>query len=373
LILGRQLHLLILGAGAAGAGLFAMGFLFLIWPNARKSARDRLVKHAWNLLVPDMLKDDLDKGGWSFLSGLVELSEEVPRFKLNHDLLLSCAEEASDAGKDDPYAVLCLATLNRRCLDHLRETGEDPFDYICTLASECFKGKLPLSFLCDLFETFRGKQRSSWSKCDQNRLPILVAHHAFSADVDVEDWLNLGRAFPALSSTLNLEQRAHWLQFHALWSRRNRKPWENAGPAANMLELADEPARVTELLSYYPDVLLYIAESNIVIGTKGVWLEGVCVTSFGPSAEVLAKRVDRGWELLVGAQIIRAPEDPRAHLANIKRWLRWYFQEFLPTVSTAPRPMVESRHRMWQLGKVACPECGKSLVPCPGDLGVALR
>jgi hypothetical protein len=35
--------------------------------------------------------------------------------------------------------------------------------------------------------------------------------------------------------------------------------------------------------------------------------------------------------------------------------------------------MVESRHRMWQLGKTACPECGKSLVPCPGDLGVGLR
>jgi hypothetical protein len=36
-------------------------------------------------------------------------------------------------------------------------------------------------------------------------------------------------------------------------------------------------------------------------------------------------------------------------------------------------PMTESRHRMWQSSKVACPECGRALVPCPGDLGVALR
>lgn len=360
-------------AGSLGIGLLWAGFLFLAWPGPRP-ARERLVKAAWNLLVPDLLREK-KKGrkAWSFLHALIDFSDDVPQFKLNEDLLLTCCEKASDAGIADPWACICLARLSRRYLADLREPGERWDDFVLTLAGECFKGKLPLSFLSDLLENFHGAERSSWSKVDLNRLPILIAHQAFTADVDIEDWLSLGRAFPILNAVLNLDARSHWQQFFTLWQQRNRKPWEAAGSATTMLELAKTPAAVEELLSFYPDVLLYIPKANLVIGTKGVWIEGVCVTSFHAGTDVTVLRGERGYELQIGAASIRFAENPRPYVDDIKRWLRWYFFEFLPTVSAKPRPLTESRHRMWQLDKTACPECGKSLVPCPGDLGVGLR
>jgi hypothetical protein len=85
------------------------------------------------------------------------------------------------------------------------------------------------------------------------------------------------------------------------------------------------------------------------------------------------QKISGHHELTIGAIKIRCSENPRAYLDDIRRWLHFYFQEFLPTVSSIARPLLESRHRMWQLSKVTCPECGKSLVPCVGDLGVAVR
>jgi hypothetical protein len=85
------------------------------------------------------------------------------------------------------------------------------------------------------------------------------------------------------------------------------------------------------------------------------------------------QKISGHHELTIGPIKIRCSENPRAYLDDIKRWLRYYFQEFLPTVSNLARASLESRHRMWQLSKVTCPECGKGLAACVGDLGVALR
>ncbi|MSQ95493.1 MAG: hypothetical protein EXR98_13170 [Gemmataceae bacterium] len=359
-------------AVALGVALFGSGFVFLLWPGPGP-AKDRLIKAAWKLLVPEILQRDTGPRAWGFLHGLMEISARVGRQKLNQDVLIECCEEASEAGRTDRVALACLATMSRHCIADMRDNGEDAFGFVLTLTTECFKGKLPLSFLGELLANFHGKERSAWTKCDLNRLANLVAQRAFTAEIDVEDWFNLGRAYPVLSSVLNLESRWHWLQFHALWSRKTRRPWESAGPALTMFELAKTPDHHEDLLAFYPDVLLYITKANLVIGTKGVWIEGVCVTSFQPGAEVSSQKVGAGYEIVVGTVCIRAAENPRDYLDAIKRWLRWYFQEFVPSVPTTPRPMTESRHRMWQLDKTACPDCGRALVACPSDLGVALR
>ena len=365
-------HRFLLGFSlATGLGLFAAGFVFLLWPTP-PPLQGRLVAAAWRLLIPDMLREEMGRREWSFLYGLAEISEKLPN-KLNQELLLDCCEQASEAGKTDPAALACLTALSRCYLADLRDGVEDPFDFVQTLAGECFKGKLPLPFLGDLLANFDGPHRSAWSKCDLNRLPILIAHQAFSADVDIEDWLNLGRAFPILNAVLTLENRWHWLQFHALWTKRLLVPWDSAGSAATMLDLATKPAPVEELLTHYPDVLLYVAKLSLVVGTKGVWIEGMCVTSYQAGTDVTAERIGGGFEIQIGSQRIRCAENPRPYLEPMKRWLRWYFLEFVPSVAHAPRPLTESRHRMWQLGKVICPECSRPLVPCLGDLGVALK
>ncbi|MBI1831287.1 MAG: hypothetical protein HYR84_07555, partial [Planctomycetes bacterium] len=363
----------LLATVAVGVGLLWAGFLYLAWPDP-SAIRERLLKAAWNQLVPSILRDK-KKGrkAWSFLHSLLEYSEGLAEIKVSADLLLDCCEKASDAAKTDPCAALCLAAFSQRYLAELREAGEDYDHFLTTLAGECFKGKLPLSFLSDLLENFHGAERSHWKKIDLNRVPMLIAHQAFLADVNLEDWLSLGRAFPILHAVLNLESRSHWQRFFALWHQRHRKPWEDVAPAMVMLDLAAAPAEHEELLAHYPDVLLYVPTANLVIGTRGIWIEGVCVTSYRPGTTIATDRGTSAYELQIGELRIRCAENPRAYLDDIKRWLRWYFQEFLPTVPTGQRPLAESRHRMWQLDKTACPDCARPLVPCPADLGVPLK
>jgi uncharacterized C2H2 Zn-finger protein len=357
---------------AVGVALLVSGILFLIWPNPRP-AGERLVKAAWQRLVPEMLQENLGPREWSFLHGLVEISERVGNPSVNLDVLLECCEEASNAAGADDLARACLARLSRLCLAEMRDSHVDPFDFVLTLAGECFKGKLPLLFLSELLENFTGKQRGNWKKSELNRLTIQLAEAAFNADVSIDDWFNLGRAYPVVSAVLNLEQRWHWVQFFALWVQRNHKPWDAVGQALTVFELVQSPAEYDDILAYYPDVLLYISKANLVLGTRGAWIEGVCVTAFPAGAELSVQRISGAHELSIGAVKIRCADNPRPHLDDIKRWLRWYFNEFLPTVVNLARPLLESRHRMWQLGKVACPDCGRPLVPCLGDLGVALK
>jgi hypothetical protein len=302
------------------------------------------------------------------------LSRGLRPAALKEELLRECCMEASETAAADPAARAAVANIGRRYLAVLRYRHLDPCPFILTIAADCFKGKLPLSLLSDLLESFHGSQRSTWNLTDLHRLPILLADCAFSADVDVDDWLSLGRAFPVLNDVLSLELRWHWRQVHALWSKRDERPWDKIGQAETMLELADNPADHAELLAYYPDVLLYAELPNIALGTRGVWIEGNCVTSFAPGTEVSAEYASGGYELQIGGyQRIPLSENPDAYLDDIRSWLRYYFQDFVPSVPNTPQPMTESRHRMWQLSKVPCPECQRSLVPCPGDLGLPVR
>jgi hypothetical protein len=357
---------------AVGLGLLLAGLLYVIWPSPRP-VRERLVKAAWKLLVPEMLDDKMDRNAWGFLTGLARLTEATPRVALNHDLLLECCEQASAAAAADPLARTCLASLGHCYLTAVRQRRGDPCSFLLRLAADCFKGKFPLTLLSDLLANFFGREGAQWPKSDLHRLPILLADLAFQTDVDLEDWLNLGRAFPVLNSVLGLEQRWHWQQFHALWSQREQQPWAKVGEAVTMIDMAAEPSDYDDILTYYPDVLLYVESANLVIASKGVWLEGMCITSFAPGTEVTAERTSGGWALHVGYVHIRCTEDLGPYLDDIEDWLRWYFERFVPNVPRTARPMTESRHRMWQIGKIICSECQRPLVPCLGDLGVTVR
>jgi hypothetical protein len=370
-------HFLVVLMAAGALGMIMSGLLFILWPNPGPR-RERLLRAAWKLLVPEILEEEKTRRAWGFLHGLAEMSEDLPTVTLNHKLLLECCTQAGKAAGTEPVAAACLASLSQRYLEQLRERGrgQDPSDFLLTLASDAFKGKLPLSLLAEVLANFHGKRRVGWEKRVLNRIPILLAARAFELDVSLDDWLNLGRAFPVLNDVLNLEQRWHWQQFHVIWSQREARPWKKVGNAITMQELAGQPVEYDELLSYYPDVLLYSAKTNVVVASKGVWIEGTCVAAFDKTTEIATERLSGsggGYELRVGYQHIRCAENPAPHLDEIEAWLLWYFQKFVPSVPRATRFTSDSRHRMWQLGKIACPECKRALAACPGDLGVGLR
>ena len=269
-------------------------------------------------------------------------------------------------------ALACLNALSQPCIAELRETGDDPFHFVMTLAGECFKGKAPITVLGEMCKSFHGQHRADWSKADLNRLPILLAQQAFEAEVDLDDWLSLGRAFSVMNAVCNLENRRHWQQVHALWSEYPDRPWVRVGQGSGLCDLAKNPRAYNEVLGFYPDVLLYAPRANVVVGTKGVWIEGGCVGSFPAGGAISTRRVAGEHEIVVAGQRIRTAENPNPFLDEIESWLNWYFHQFLRKLPSPP-PLADSRHRRWQARRIDCPEGSRPLYPCPGDLGVALR
>ena len=164
----------------------------------------------------------------------------------------------------------------------------------------------------------------------------------------------------------------HWIRFLAFWQKRAGKSWKNAGEAINAFDLAHASADYEDILSHYPDVLLFAPSTNIVIGTQGIWIEGTCVSKFPAGSSVALHRDNGKHYLHIGEQKISVTDDTRGKIAEIRRWIDWYFRDFLPNIPTAAPAILSCRHPMWQLCSATCPECGKNYVPCPGDLGAAI-
>jgi hypothetical protein len=81
----------------------------------------------------------------------------------------------------------------------------------------------------------------------------------------------------------------------------------------------------------------------------------------------------RAYVIEIGPHRLCTPSKPRDLVIELKAWLRFYFDEFLPRLPTARRPITEAAQKMWQALRTPCPECNRPMVPCPGDVGIALR
>jgi hypothetical protein len=356
-----------------GLGLFLTGMLYMAWPNP-PPVRERLLRAAWNVLVPELLETKLGRPQWAFLRGLAEISEDQRRAGRSPEVLAACCEAVAKAARTEPLACSCLAALCRLLAIDRRRAGQDAVSFLVEQGAECFRGKYPLTFLASLLEGLRRPREQDWGLGAQARVQILLAQQAFLAEVDLDDWLALGRAYPSLGTALALANRWQWLQRYALWVEHNRRPWAEVAPAITVFDLADRGDR-EELLDTYPDLLLYAPRSEITLGSKGVWYQGVCIGSYGPSMDVYARRTDgdHPWEVVVGNQVIPCKRSPRDIMDELQRWLQYYFLEFLPRLPGAAAPATESSHRLWQAGKVACPGCGRAVVPCLGDIGIGVR
>jgi hypothetical protein len=337
--------------------------------------RDRLLRAAWNVLVPELI-EDAQLGGpeLAFLRALVDLSEQHHHTGRPPTLLPACCEAVAQVSRAEPLAGSCLAALSRLHATDLRRAGDDGVAFLVAQGAECFRGKVALSYLAALLDGLRRASDDDWGPGALARVQLLLAQEAFFADVELDDWLALGRAYPGLGNALGLANRWQWLQRYVMWADRNRRPWAQVGPAITVYDLAAHPSQ-ERLLNNYPDLLLYATRCDIILGSKGVWFQGICIGTFGPGMDVYPRRTEghHPYEVVVGNQIIPCLQHPRDAVEDLERWLQFYFLEFLPRLPGAPAVTQQSAHRMWQAGKVGCPSCGKGVVPCLGDVGIGVN
>ncbi len=357
---------------AGGAGLVVAGLLFAIWPSP-PPAEGRLLRAAWEVAVPQLLSGRLSRPAWSFLYGMARLTAAPGRRRPRRNRLAECLEEVP-SDRSDPVAALAQAELSQLYLQDVRATGQDAAIFLADQLAGCFAGQYSPMLFGLILEHVHAT-RKNWGRGELRRLQLLVAARAFEHGLTADDLADLGRAFPAAREVLGLEDRGRWGQLEVLWSMIEDREWESTGLASCVFDLVETPGAAEELLQEHPSLLLCVRKEALHVTSRGVWLLG---QSFG--TRPAEDSIDWTWSdeehtylIKAGGHRVRSPRKPRDLVTEFRAWLGFYFDDFMPRVPTTRRPASEAAQRMWQALRTSCPECGRALVPCLADVGIALR
>jgi hypothetical protein len=370
--------LALLGAAAA----VYLGVLYA-W-HAHLPLADRLRNYAWTVLAPRLHAEGFSLEDSAFLAGLARRSMgDHAHAHLRWGLLqglLEKTEQAVLAGQAPPGH---LAALRRLAIsDAAGAAGADLVPLVADELARCFDGRLPLAVAEHLLA---GWEPEPWADGDVARLRVLLCDRAFAAGFEVRNLLDAARTCPALADVLATDDPHRLAALRLLWSLRATRPWDRCGDADTAFELAEDPAG-TALFARHPDLLLRqldrsvdvvgdggrgrMGPAEIVVGARGVALQEVLFTA--PPAVVEVRGKDLGHEMRVGDHWFRAPQPLEDLARRLERWLRYAFHELLPAARGAltwKPPDRSALLRAW--GAAPCPECGRYLLPRPGEVGVA--
>jgi hypothetical protein len=368
-----QLYAVLALMFAWGAGLIFAGLLYALWPTPPPNAV-RLLQAAWEQLVPRMLIEPLQRPEWSFLAGLAQLSGESGRRRPRLNILTECCEMLAASGKSDPLAARCLAELSRLYVAVLRDNRQDAIGFLADQLAECFRGATSARLLGLVLSELH-EARKDWSRGSLRRLQVLVAARAFEQGLSTDDVIDLARVFPLARDILGLEDRWRWSQLELLWSMQRSRAWQTAGSAASIFELAEAALGAEALLEEYPNMLLSVRQQDLHVTSRGVWVLGQYLAARPDDREIMWEwsADDRAYVIEVGSHRLRSATKPRDLVIALKAWLRFYFIDFLPRLPSARRPTSDAAQKMWHGLRTSCPDCGRALVPCMGDVGIALR
>jgi hypothetical protein len=151
--------------------------------------------------------------------------------------------------------------------------------------------------------------------------------------------------------------------------------WQSVGQAVSVFELAEGPQQADDLLTEHPLLLLVARRGALHITSRGVWILGQNLSTRPEANEIVWEWLagERTYVIHIGPHHLRTPRKPRDLVAELESWLQFYFGDFLPRLPTSRRPISEPAQKMWQTLLTACPECNRPLVPCEGDVGIAVR
>jgi hypothetical protein len=339
------------------------------------------VDHAWGRLAPRLHAEGFSLEDSAFLASLALASLSRGRPEARREALgrlLRLTERVVGAGFGGAHA---LAALRRLAVADAARAGKDRVLLTVAEVDSCFHGKLPLAYAEGLLE---GRREDGWSRGERARLRVLLCDSAFDAGFEVADLLEAGAAAPALEAVLGGDPDG-LARLRLLWSLRATRPWDRHGEADTAFDLAGDAAW-QDLLGRYPDLLLRhplpprFAEApggpaHLLLCGRGVVFHGTVLTRPPRVVEVTERRSGRGgYELVVDDHRFPFDSNPDAAAARLERWCRYHFEEFVPLVADVhrwPSPDATAILRAW--GAVRCPDCRRSLLPRPGEVGVSLE
>jgi hypothetical protein len=346
--------------------------------------KDRVVDHAWQMMVPQ-----LQKQGWvapdaDFLAGLALVSLDHGHVEARRpfiDKALRFAASEAVQGR----AVGPLAALRRLSVNDGMYEGRDPIPMVLDELAHCLVGRVPLAYGEALLTDW---ETDWWTAANLVRLKVLLCDRAFEAGFEVSDLVEIGQSYPALGAVLEVSSPRRLILLRLLWSLRATRPWDQASEAETVFELAKSPESA-RLLQLFPDLLLLHENSGyraahisrkeeleplrIAICCRGVALQDVLFERKPPAIEISGQKARGGYEMRVGSETFRFSSEPTYIADRLERWFRYLFNEFLPgagQVINWKSPDLGAKLRA--RGAYPCPECRKPLLPRVGALAKSL-
>ncbi|MFO0879211.1 MAG: hypothetical protein U0840_17845 [Gemmataceae bacterium] len=345
--------------------------------------RERLVEYTWQLLVPEFHARGFSTSDSAFAAGLAAWHSRQGQWELDLEALPRLISQTTEAVERHLAPAGHLAALVRLRIEMLTHEGADPVPLVVQWIDRCFQGKLPLAFAQSLLEQWSADW---WTRTNLARLRILLCDRAFEAGFEVQTLLDAGLTAPALGTVLSREAPRPLAALRLIWSMRATRPWDRLNQVQTAFEIAARPEQA-EVLGRHPELLLQAIHpdvplaydghlekpgpARVMVTLAGVWLQGVIFSI--PPRIVEVNRRSYGSQMILGGNLFRSSVDLDRFSREIERWFRWVFHEFLPQVDRVlgwQSPHRDALLRAW--GAMACPECGKHLLPGVGEVGLAI-
>ncbi len=321
-------------AGCAGLGMLIAGAVRLLW-RAPGDPRERALRHAWGVLVPRLAARGFPGESLPLTASLANAGISRGEVRDRAEALEAACQAAEELTRTNPSLGLCAGVVARLAVEDRGKEAEDVVSVLADELARCLTGEMPLTFASGLLHP---REVPGWGEGEHSRLRVLLCQRAFNAGLEAADLCDLGRACAPLGALLNVEDAGSLAQLRLLWSLRERRSWEEIGPAVTVFEVADS-SDAADRLEQCPDLLL-AAEGEPPLD---VCCRGVVRPEVGGAAE------------------------------RLRAWVDYYTRRFLPQVAAvqkrrspgALRPALEHN-------TVGCPACQQPLVPCPGEVGLAV-
>jgi hypothetical protein len=349
--------------------VIALGIALELRKHEPDDRPDRLIDHAWRILVPRLRVEDAD-----FVAALAVMSERHGDPRSREKSLERSLSTIRGAVGEKTALPWHLLALERLAVADATATGGDPVILLANSILPCLTGKLtPLAaellLTPDMFV--------DWSRGRKARLRVLLAGRAFEAGLGVWDLHTLGRTLPSLARVLSVEDTDGLARLRMIWELRSSRPWRHCGPAATVFELANFPMLGGQHLETAPDLLLFQPlptggePVHVLASGRGLIVGGQLIHDWPTEIETRPLPGSRGGgdEIRFGTHSIHVHGNVEEIVRKLTMWGDYLFGEFLPWIGNAlTRSGDGSTDRLGPL-TVTCPECQTSFLGRRGDLG----
>jgi hypothetical protein len=353
-----------------GVTLVILGMILLSEEPAR-AQYDRVLDHAWNLLVPRLLASGLSSQQQALVNALALFSvgkgDPASRERVL-EKARRALEEAVVAGRA-PEAYL--AALWRLTIEDTDPAMQDPVSLCADQAARYFDGGMSVSFAKTLLSSLDG---DAWKGPALFRLKALLCGRAFDAGLELQDLRQLAGADPALRRVLQPEKLEYLAHLKLIHDVKATKSFEGLGKAIPIFQIARVGSAVEPLLGKIPDLLLTVdLDPPLYFGVRGLVFLDTWFYDPLRNIEVIASPhlEEGGFHLVLNSTRFWFGKDPTPTAHKLAKWFHYYFKEFCPQVGAVYQKQGSpAMRRVVSRNGARCPECRRRLLPVAGDVGI---